>query len=63
MSTPPTTGSSGVVIIALRSNPIPGVIPDTRPGPKSPPGATAEAREGLFGIPEQLSLFGVEPGR
>jgi hypothetical protein len=63
MSTPPTTGSSGGMIIPLRSNPIPEVIPDTRPGPKSPPGATAEAREGPFGIPEQLSLFGEEPGR
>jgi hypothetical protein len=63
MSTPPTTGSSGGVVIPLRSNPIPELIPDTRPGPKSPPAATTEAMEGPFAIPEQLSLFGEEPGR
>jgi hypothetical protein len=63
MSTPPTTGSSGGVVIPLSSNPIPEVIPDRRPSPKSPLGATAEAMEGPVGIPEQLSLFGEEPGR
>jgi hypothetical protein len=63
MSTPPTTGSSGGVITPLRSDAIPEMIPDTRPGPKSPPGATAEVFCAPFGIPEQLSLFGEEPGR